>query len=493
MQYAIWEDYFEKVDKKLKAIVNKCRKYGADFTYNVVGDEYRDVGTKEKPDIRHFIIIDVEAFVKFADYDVLAVAEVTPSGNIIKKINTKDDTQIPIRFRNSGCVCEHCGINRQRKEVLIIQNTKTGVFKQVGKACCKLYTGGLDAEAVASVYDMITYMESTSGCVGEGGTSFWDVRDVLERTIEANRKVGYIGSQAEGVRTKDLVRDAINLNWTWLDKDAKSLRVDISSRDFYREDEEIKAEVEKIIEYYTNLDDNSDFVSNVKTMLANTYVSPKDIGFLCYLPTGYDKAMAKEAERKAKAERQKRYNTDYFGEVGKRYKDLKVESVECVAEYQTEFGVTSVLKIVLENGYVLTWKASGVKCVESQLYKAVEKYTDKFVKRFAKESWAGHFGGDENSEIFCERLVWKNIVLPDAVSFTVKSHSEYRDQKQTVVSRCVFKFKNKPFILPLDIYTEDEKEAEKIMLADGNGFVVDHSETTKDMVRVNINVTENKM
>ena len=66
MQYAIWEDYFVKVDKKLKAIVNKCRKYGASFTYDVVGEDYRDVGDEEKSDVRRFAIIEVEALMKFA-------------------------------------------------------------------------------------------------------------------------------------------------------------------------------------------------------------------------------------------------------------------------------------------------------------------------------------------------------------------------------------------------------------------------------------------
>ena len=115
------------------------------------------------------------------------------------------------------------------------------------------------------------------------------------------------------------------------------------------------------------------------------------------------KEVEKAEQKRITAERRARSNElGYFGEVGKRYKNEKVDSVEEIGYYTTQFGITVIYRITLESGYELTWKASSTP----------------------------HELEDENMEV-------------DKVTFTVKEHGEYKGYKQTVVTRCKFTVKEK--------------------------------------------------
>lgn len=51
MVYEIFEGNFERLEKKLNRIGNKCKKYGCDFCFSVIGETFREVideSTKEK-------------------------------------------------------------------------------------------------------------------------------------------------------------------------------------------------------------------------------------------------------------------------------------------------------------------------------------------------------------------------------------------------------------------------------------------------------------
>ena len=144
-------------------------------------------------------------------------------------------------------------------------------------------------------------------------------------------------------------------------------------------------DVENIIDYYDSCDDDVEFVHNVKIMLDEEYIPYKYIGRICYLPQGYAKHIEREI---ARAERNK-LNHIHYGEVGKRYKGVHVESVSRVATYQTMYGTMNVYDIVIDGDIVLTWK------------------TKSYI--------------DDNYS---------------TIDFTVKAHDEYKGCLRTEVSRC---------------------------------------------------------
>lgn len=91
-----------------------------------------------------------------------------------------------------------------------------------------------------------------------------------------------------------------------------------------------------------------------------------------------------------------RQKHEHYGEVGKRYKNVAIKSVFCVAAFDTEFGVKRIWNITIEDGTVITWK------------------TTKFI--------ADDFA---------------------AIDFTVKAHGEYKGKKQTEVTRCKIHYSGK--------------------------------------------------
>lgn len=389
MLYAIYEDFFEDVEKKLNRVAKKCIKHGNDFTFEVKGEEIREKFDEEYGITRYhkFILVEVDGTAKIDDWECIAVLEVHDAGNIIRRINTEID--IPNRFKNTKNLCEHCNSKRQRNNLYVIHNVKTDEWKQVGGNCLKLYTGGLSMEYVAAYMDGITELEEFDGIVGHG-KAYYHVDEVLSYAVEVINKTGYFNAQSMLPtkyivstlmhNTMDKAIDSINRDFA----DAR-LNVRVCHNDFHKNS--TKDTVEKIVEYYKSIDDDSEFIHNVKVMLNEQYVLAKNFGFLCYLPSGYAKHIEKEIEKV------KRVETKHFGEVGNRYKDKVIQDVTLVTSWETQWGYTHVYKIILEDNSVLVWKTSNYL------------YTEK----------------DEKF---------------DKISFTVKEHKEYKGEKQTEVTKC---------------------------------------------------------
>ena len=405
MEYFIVENRFEYIEKKINSIKNKCEKLGLPFKYEVLGEEFRNVGSEMKPVYVKFIKIDVEGRAYISDYEAVAVAECTKNGNVMRKIN--HEVEIPARYYNSGCICEHCNSDRYRKEVLIIRNVNTGEYKQVGKACCKLYTGNLDAQWVAMLgefYDKLSEEEQDGMSYDHlpVGGRYYPLSEVVETAYAIIRKCGYFSSNTN-MPTKVLTSICMNDGYSAMNKELKFRKYDIEfcGSDF----DGVEDYAKKVIEYYesASAEANSDFMRNISIIIKNGYVSQKELGYVCYLPQGYMKEVEKAEQKRITAERRARSNElGYFGEVGKRYKNEKVDSVEEIGYYTTQFGITVIYRITLESGYELTWKASSTP----------------------------HELEDENMEV-------------DTVTFTVKEHGEYKGNKQTLVTRCRFGVKEK--------------------------------------------------
>lgn len=397
MRYRIYEEFFKDVEKKLKRVGKKCERCGNPFTFEIVGTEIKEITDEETMQTSYykFIIVEVEGTAKIDDYEFIAVLENHKHGNVIRRIN--NDIEIPNRFKTTDNICEHCNSKRRRNELYIIRNTKTNEFKQVGSNCLMLYTNGLNAEYITGYIDGITELEEFDGFIGGGGKIYYSVEDVIKYSIGMIDKMGYFNSNSN-CPTKYLV--SCMLDYKYGIEEANKLlkrhrfNVELNKEDFTKEDTEDKTN--KIIEYYLGLENNSDFINNVQVILKEKYVEPQNLGFICYIPQGYYKHIKNEIQR---AE-QKLVNekSEYFGELGKRYKAEKVCEAEYVTWYETMYGITNIYKFILENGNILVWKTSNC-------------YSDEELNK-------------------CEEI-----------TFTVKDHKEYKGTKQTEVTRCKLNIK----------------------------------------------------
>lgn len=395
MQYSIYKEFYPEVEKKINRIAKKAAKYGNPFTFKIVDEVVKKVVDTEIGYTNYypFVIIELDGEARVGEYECVAVLEMHESGNLIRRIN--DVIDIPERFLHSENVCEHCNTKRNRKELFVVYSSETKEFKQVGSDCLQLYTHGMNPKYIASFYDCITELEESDGKVG-GGKPLYRVSEVIGYAEEIINKMGYFNSDSD-LPTRRLVsmmfeHDKLSDTVKKLNRELlrnKFLEVEFSKQDFYKEETEQR--VKDITDYYLSLTDTSEFIHNVQVLLKEGYTSWEYFGYLCYLPEGYNRHIKKEI-----AEAQQRKideKSEYFGEIGKRYKNQNVFDVYILTSWASIYGYTYMYKIVLESGNILIWKSN---------------------------KW---YSEDELLKV-CK------------IDFTVKEHSEFRGTKQTIVTRC---------------------------------------------------------
>lgn len=394
--FCIHESFFPEVEKKINKVIKKCKKCGNDFTFEVVGIDMREDSRardhKQYEGVFHkFIIVNVEGEAKVGDWEFIATLNIRSNGNVIRRYN--NEVEIPDYYKTSPDVCDHCNSVRNRKNLYLVRNVETGEFKQVGGNCLMSYTG-ISLEHAAAIMDGIDHLcrydniyDNEFSC---GRTHYYSVKDVIWYASVIIGKMGYFNVESS-LPTRWLVSDML-LSET-LDRRVKELNDDLAHNGYGNvafcesEFEYDESKVNAIIDYYMSLDDDSEFVHNIQTIMADGYATYKDLGFLSYAPQGYAKHIQREIER-AKRDAWKR---KHWGEIGKRYKNVPVQDVRSVAGFCTDYGYMNIWQIVIEDGTVLTWKSCS-------------------------------YPEDEVS----------------TVSFTVKEHGEYNGIPQTVVTRCKF-------------------------------------------------------
>jgi hypothetical protein len=232
--------------------------------------------------------------------------------------------------------------------------------------------------------------DGLSGGFG-GGYHNYETKTVLSYAIVCTDKFGYGKSDSRNSTSgsvKDLIFDLPKTLEEWQD----SFNVNVYKADF--ETDAVNQQVEDIIQYYTTLDNDTEFIHNIKVILKSNYCTHKDIGLIACLPYSHDKAMEYQKYREQKqAEQISDIEIDklsvYYGEEKKRYTINNLE-IKCLTSYETMYGITYIYKFRDLENHVFIWKTSN--------------------------------GFDTDKQY--------------NITFTVKEHSDYREVKQTSVTRC---------------------------------------------------------
>jgi hypothetical protein len=424
MQYSIHEDNLPKLIEKLKRIENKCSKYGCTFSYAEIGEEFKDIqhykeiiaeyGSKQlaKTFVRleRFVIVEVEGKAIINDWQFLATLEHTENGNVIRSYSEVD---IPEKYKTAKAHCDHCNIDRYRKDSYLILNTVTNEIKQVGKSCLMDYTNGLSAEMAASFASYFNTIAELNDHESLGGFTrhYHEVETYLMYANEIVKKAGFISRQkAEDTfqpSTAQWLRDYINF------PDSKEVINHQGKIGFNPDTEENKAEVKTMLEWLKNQSSDSQYINNLKIVCSNKYTENRDVGLLASLPSAYFKAMQIEADKAQKeSEKANIKPSEYVGKVNDKI-SLEAVTITHVAQYETQYGITHIFKIVDSNGNVFVWRTNK-STIESL---SEEKYSEMWDKTY-------------RDTIFTSITDFHNI------KGTVKEHKEYNGEKQTELTRC---------------------------------------------------------
>lgn len=431
-RYTVWEGHMDALKKKVQRIEKKCAKYGCDFHFEEVGEEFREVEVpcyydnngvlksrvtdkpvEETEDgklptvetvVCRFVEVEVEGVAIINDWELVAYTEHTDKGNIYDKVNR--EVEIPTRYRASDCFCEHCKTRRARKNTCIVRNIKTNEFKQVGNTCLKEFTQGMDASIVTMFASFKeAFEEAQEAPIGGGGwgESYLNTKKILQYTAETIRHFGY--AKTMSIRsTRDRVSDYYAVSegriGYGMEEWAKDIRKEMAEVGFDAKSEEAVKKAEDALAWIAEQEESNDYMHNLKTVCSLEYVGWSKLGLLVSLFPTYDRELEREAERRLREEKRQKelaegLKSNYVGEVGKRV-TVNVINWRCVTQWDNCFDgwhttTTYMYKFVDEDGNILIWK------------------TQNFIS--------------EDEEV-------KQIVG------TVKEHSEFREVKQTVLTRC---------------------------------------------------------
>lgn len=395
MKFNIHEANLERLQKKVNRIRNKCVKYGCDFRYEEVGEEFveREDENGQKY-IDRYVVVDCEGTAKVNGWRFAATIDHFETGNIIRKMI--DDIEVPERYYTAAPECEHCHSRRHRKDTYLVYNDETKEFKQVGSSCLCDFTNGFSAEAAASyisLFDALMEFEAP----GDGYTrkTWFEIRDVLRYAVDYVNHLGYASSTwPDGSynpdSTKSNVMDALDVDRNRSDKYQRERVADYRFKyGTHFKDDEVGEEVEKILAYFKENTETGDYMHNLQVLANSDYVDGRNLGYTVSMVATYNRHIQKviERERKASAHAVEVEASGYIGEVGQRVEVVDVSSIEAITYWENQYGTTIRYKIVDKSGNVIMWDSSTYIDTDKDVksIKGTVKKLDTF--RDVKQTW----------------------------------------------------------------------------------------------------------
>lgn len=376
---------------------NRARKLDADpIVYKELeGTVVRD---HKKGTVTHYTFVRVVgAPIKLAGgWTFSATLEHTEVGNIIRAV---PGAEIPVSYRNADPACDHCQLDRNRKDTYIVTND-ANQFMQVGRTCLKDFVGHRDPARIAAWMEWIAelanyideeFMRGNAGPTGVGADMF------LGLTAASIRLWGWTSStKARETGTGSTKSNVLY----WFDEIGKGRA---PSPDYAMHDKNGVAE-------YTGTGtpvatEPKDFALGRAALLWARNQSDEDMGTSGYLynlkivaqldsflfkHTGLAASLVK-AYQKHIGDELARANapvSQYVGEIKKR----QLWTVLCtdIFDWESQYGVTHLHKFVDAEGNVIVWRTGSHRLDIGSSYSG---------------------------------------------KATVKAHDEYKDIKQTVITR----------------------------------------------------------
>lgn len=391
--YEVMASKAETLTKKIKRILNKCDKDGVSYSYNVSEPYDKMVEVEGDEYSVKFVAIEIECYFKRNGWSVLG--SVSRKSGIVQCYF--DDASLLKEYSQTDFHCDHCHKNVYRNSVVLLQN-EHGEKKLVGSTCVKEFTRGLDGELVvayAALMDSLKTMsdideEFFEDCMSQG-IKMYDLLRVVSSAASLIRNYGYKSSsfcRFDETPTFRFILDTLNHYGKEVD------------------DEDI-ALATKAIEWVKSIPEEEYLKNSYMFNLHQICNQDLDVAHCSYehfalltslIPTYNKTIMTRLKESKKKSE--------YVGQV----KDKLNITVQLVAKpsFDSAYGTCYIYIMKDENENIFVWK------------------TNKYLSAEA------------------------GAILK--LKGTVKEHSEYRNEKQTVLTRCSVE-------LLKDVIKEEEKES----------------------------------
>ena len=387
--YTVLNSMSEEICKKIKRIVKKCEKNHIDYTFNVSAP-YNKLVTINKDNSFEVCLVDLDLDVAFKFNGWCSLGMVQRKDGIVQCYF--DNADLIKQYKDTDFHCDHCHKKVHRNSVVILEHDN-GERKVVGTSCVKEFTSGLDGNLIAEVNDYMNILkmrDSELRCLMQG---------------EDNTDVFF---ESHGVRTYN-VSHIVSAAKRLIDKYGFEPSGSMKATCKFIMDEYCPANVEveatDAIEWIKSLSEDevtkSSYLFNLKQIIDAQYCTARHFGLLASLIPSYRKSEYKrlrDANYKA---------SEYVGKVGDKI-SVKVKYINTYT-YDTSFGSSNIHLFMDDNGNIFKWS------------------TNNRLEFTVKDNHANY-------------SQWYYLDKGATIQLTgkIKDHSEYRNQKQTVLTRCKY-------------------------------------------------------
>ena len=300
------------------------------------------------------------------------------------------------QYKDTDFHCDHCHKKVHRNSVVILEN-ESGERKVVGTSCVKEFTGGLDGKLIAEVNDYMNILKKKSSELNSlmdseddaaceffknNGVQTYNVVDIVSAAKRIIDKYGYVSSG--------------NVNATW--------KYIMCEYDVHKVEEEAINAIKWIKSLSEDEINKSSYLFNIRQIIDAEYCTGRHFGFLASLIPSYSKS---EYKRLLDSKNGNTKVSNYVGNVGDKI-NVKATYLNSY-NYDTQFGSSYIHLFVDDNGNIFKWSTN------SKL---------EFILK------------DSNSKLSQSYCLDKGAIIQ--LTGKIKDHSEYRGQKQTVLTRCKY-------------------------------------------------------
>jgi hypothetical protein len=331
--------------------------------------------------------------IKIEGYELMGTLDhYSIPGSVI--VRTVPGQTIPTEFHNRDATCDHCGKKRYRVETFVLQNSETGEHVAVGRQCVRDFIG-YNVSALARFLERWRTLtgsltDEDGGWSGGRHVPLFDKAGVLATTFGVIRVNGWKARSScdedetpTSVRVCDVFDPPVfsGYNATLYRLEYQEWVAEVQTS--YEEDLQTAA---LAMEWLNEQPDGNEYLHNLKVLNEAVGIPLNMFGYWCSLASGYlrhiDQLAAKKAEDK------KRVN-EWVGEIKQR-QEFVVE-INSIRAFEGAYGVVNQHHMLDDAGHTLVW-------------------------------WANTNSGMEKGKTY-------------KIKGSVKKHDEYKDWKQTVLTR----------------------------------------------------------
>lgn len=285
--FLIPEANFPKFEAEMAKLSKRSLKLtGEEITYVVFGYEMKEFNKGES--VKCFNVLLTAEAPKLNGWTFLARIDHANKevGNIVHVVPGQ---HLDPKYRQAGSICEHCNVNRFRRDTFVVQNEETQEIRQVGRTCLKDFLGHENPEMMAKRAEFLGYAAQLGQVhshtkPGEGHVIYLNIPALLESFAAVARNEGYVSRKAATLNEN--LESTGSRAFTDYGKRGSRFAHEVEMQDVLL--------AEQALEWAKTLGDDgrelSDYEHNIKTLAVSGYCTLRSVNYVMSIIPAWSRA-----------------------------------------------------------------------------------------------------------------------------------------------------------------------------------------------------------